>query len=96
MKKFYKVVQTVKAITGAAQYINGQLVSIVDVVKQVVTCDSDCEVVGSGCEDGLPSLSPHSQASTYSYLTLHSDVHTLNKCYLAATKATSLNTKGSK
>ena len=71
------------------QYTNGRLESVkqylvatkqyVQALGKLLTVGTPCEVVGSGCESGLPRLSPHS--STYSYLTLHAPIGQLQSAW---------------
>ena len=53
-----------------------------ELAKCVLLKVSRCEVVGSGCELGLPRTSPHS--STYHPLTLASSISSLNNAWLEA------------
>ena len=75
MKAFFKVVagEIVVARTLAAR----KLAAAAKKVDLLV--GNDAQLVGSKCESGLPSISPHS--ATYSPLTLYSTIGQLQTAY---------------
>lgn len=82
MKRFYRVVaseivQQVSSMQVKPVPRQGVLARLSEFLL-----GSECKVVGSKCETGLPNHAPHS--ATYSYLTLNSNVHQLNAAYTAA------------